>query len=48
MKDVSEEFLLPFIEKVVQIPRIEAWQYFNPKAAIIQAFNILNCLFFKV
>jgi hypothetical protein len=48
MKDVSEEFLLPFIEKVLQIPRIEAWQYFNPKAAIIQAFNILNCLFFKV
>lgn len=48
LKDVSEEFLIPFIEKVVQIPRIEAWQYFNPKAAIIQAFNILNCLFFKV
>lgn len=48
LKECSEEFLVPFIEKVLQIPKINQWEYFNPKGATIQLFNILNCVFYKL
>lgn len=48
MKDVQGEFLIPFLEKVTTNARINTCEFFNPKAAAIQLFNILSALMFKL
>lgn len=48
VKECAEEFVTPFLAKIVLNQRICSWEYFKPKAAILQMFNLLNCMFFKL
>lgn len=48
LKECSDSFLMPFLEKVTTNAKISQWPYFNPKAATLQLFNVFNCVLGKL